>query len=51
MPSNLIKTKEDEKLWEEAKRQTDKSGIDPKTPRYYAYTTTIYQKMKEGKNK
>lgn len=51
MPSNLVKTKADEKLWEEAKKAADKSNIKPKSVSYYAYAVSIFEKMKRGKNK
>ena len=51
MPSNLVKTKADEKKWEAAKKSADKSGLDNKSPRYYAYATAIFEKMKGGENK
>ncbi len=42
MPTNLVKTKEDEKLWERAKKLAKKQG----KAKNYAYIVAIYKKLK-----
>ncbi len=42
MPSNIVKTANDERLWEKAKRQAKKEGQSGN----YAYINGIFQKMK-----
>lgn len=46
----FIKTQEDEKIWKKAKNLTKKRGISKKnTNSFYAYTNSIFQKIKNGK--
>lgn len=49
MPSNLVKTKPDEKKWNRAKEQVKKQGKDPE--KNWSLVNYIYQKMKESKSK
>lgn len=42
MPANIVKTKSDERRWEEAKRQAQKQGKGSD----YAYVMGIFQRMK-----
>lgn len=44
MPSNLVKTKSDEKEWSKAKRLAKKAN---KVKNKWAYTTAIYKKLKK----
>lgn len=46
MPTNLVKTKRDEKLWAKATAQAAKQGKEDN----FAYITSIYESMK-GKKK
>jgi len=50
MPSNVVKTKRDEKLWRRAKAATRKQYpyISEDSDRFYKITMTIYQNMKKG---
>lgn len=41
MPNNVVKTKEDEKTWEEAKSEAKKQGKGDN----YAYIMSIYNSM------
>jgi len=42
MPSNLVKTKKDEKLWKKAKKLAAKKG----KAKNYKYINSIYQNLK-----
>lgn len=52
MPSNLVKTKRDEQLWERAKRAVHKQypKISEKDSKFWKLVVAIYLKMKQGKN-
>lgn len=45
MPSNLVKTKSDEKIWSRAKAKAEEQGQSEN----YAYITSIFMDMKKGK--
>lgn len=53
MPSNIVKTKKDEKLWKMAqKRTSEQYDINKDNDRFWAITTGIYKRMKgESKSK
>ena len=44
MPSNVIKTEEDERLWKKAKRLAEQQGQGGN----YAYIMSIFMKLKKG---
>jgi hypothetical protein len=48
MPSNVVKTSRDERLWAEAKAQAHKEGfsIEKHGKRYWKYVMGIFKKMK-----
>lgn len=46
MPSNLVKTKSDEKKWDKAKELAKKAVRKKGIKNKWAYTTGIYKKMK-----
>ena len=48
MPTNLVRTPEEEKLWERAKIEAHKK-FKKETPAFFAYTNSIYENMKGGK--
>jgi len=43
MPANVVKSKRDERLWEEAKTQADRQGH----AKDWAYIMGIYKRMKD----
>ena len=45
MPSNLVKTKSDEKIWSRSKAKAEEQGQSEN----YAYITSIFMDMKKGK--
>lgn len=50
MPANVVKTPEEEKLWERAKVEAHKK-FKKETPAFFAYTMTIFENMKGGSKK
>lgn len=48
MPSNLIKTKEDEKYWEKAKKIAKKK-MKKENEDFYKYAVGIFKRMKGNK--
>jgi hypothetical protein len=50
MPANVVKTKRDERLWNEAKAQVRKEypGVAEDSDRFYRLVNGIYQRMKSG---
>lgn len=53
MPANVVKTKKDEELWDRAKDLAKERGLSPSKDKdsFWAYTNSIFQKMKGGKRK
>lgn len=52
MPSNIVNTPKDEKLWKKAKeRASSQYDVDKDSDRYWAITTGIYKRMKGGDKK
>jgi hypothetical protein len=50
MPTNVVKSKEDEKLWNRAKAAARKQYpyISEDSDRFYKIVMTIFQNMKKG---
>lgn len=46
MPTNVVKTKRDEKIWNEAKQLARKQGKSESDSGFWALVMTIYQKLK-----
>jgi len=47
MPTNLVKSKRDEELWERAKEAARKAGLKEGTRSFYAYTVYVYKRLKQ----
>ena len=50
MPSNVVKTERQEKLWDEAKHDAE-SRKKGKPENYWAYVMAVYQRRKGNKTK